>query len=183
MYIKSENGQAQQSQQLMIDALLILMKSYPFEDITITQICQEAKVVRPTFYRNFESKEDILRLFLDKIKPDLVPVQRDPETDVSVILNGYFDYMLSYKGFLLLIDKNNLFYLIKENFELIIASFSFVDEIMSQAQEAEYEIFFLDFIASTICSIISLWTKHQFRESTDTLAKLAKTFLFGITKQ
>ena len=40
MYIKSKNSQALQSQQMITDALLKLMMLYPFDNITITQICQ-----------------------------------------------------------------------------------------------------------------------------------------------
>ena len=39
------------------DALLKLMKEQSFNDISISQICDEAGVGRASFYRNFENKE------------------------------------------------------------------------------------------------------------------------------
>ena len=48
------------TEQLIADALLALMKQYPFDDITITQICQEAQVSRQSYYRNYNDKQEIL---------------------------------------------------------------------------------------------------------------------------
>lgn len=41
-------------------SLISLMKKYPFDDITITQICDKAEVGRASFYRNFGSKRRVL---------------------------------------------------------------------------------------------------------------------------
>ncbi len=49
------------------EALLMLMKKKAYKDITITEICTKAGVTRMSFYRNFESKEDILRRWITDI--------------------------------------------------------------------------------------------------------------------
>lgn len=43
------------------------MKRKPFQQITVTEICQEAAIGRKTFYRNFELKEDVLDFYLDHL--------------------------------------------------------------------------------------------------------------------
>ena len=47
--------------------LLNLMKKYSFEEITITEIVKHASVGRASFYRNFISKEDVLKQYLLKL--------------------------------------------------------------------------------------------------------------------
>lgn len=47
------------------EAFLLLLKKKEYKDITITEICKKAGVTRMSFYRNFESKEDI---FLKKVR-------------------------------------------------------------------------------------------------------------------
>ena len=42
------------------DALLKLMQTNRLSDISISQICDEAGVGRASFYRNFQSKEDVI---------------------------------------------------------------------------------------------------------------------------
>ena len=67
MYRKQTNKTALQSQRMMADALLELMKEHSFPRITITQICDRAGVGRKTFYRNFELKEDVIAFRLDEL--------------------------------------------------------------------------------------------------------------------
>ena len=59
MYI-SDNPSAVRSQKEITAALLILMKEHPYNEITVKQILLESKLARKTFYRNFESKDDVL---------------------------------------------------------------------------------------------------------------------------
>ena len=45
-------------------ALLDMMKKKPFQTITITDLTKRAGVGRVSFYRNFESKEEVLQKYL-----------------------------------------------------------------------------------------------------------------------
>ena len=48
-------------------ALIKLMEQMPFSDITVTDIVQTAGVARASYYRNFESKEEVLIKVTDDI--------------------------------------------------------------------------------------------------------------------
>lgn len=50
----------------LTEALLNLMQKKPFRDITITELSKKAGVGRVSFYRNFNSKEDILTAYFAK---------------------------------------------------------------------------------------------------------------------
>ena len=50
-------------QEWMCTALIELMKEHDYDSITITQITEKAGVSRMTYYRNYVSKEDILRSY------------------------------------------------------------------------------------------------------------------------
>jgi len=182
MYMKSENSQALQSQQMITDALLILMKAYPYKDITITQICQEAQVVRQTFYRNFEFKIDVLEFYLDNMFQKYTLDHFDSEVDAYQQLKSFFDYMIPYKDFLLLIEKNDLLFLLNKTISIAIntAKFSDGQKIMETIQNPKLVTYVIGFIASSICSILSLWIKNNFEESSEILANLAKTFFKGL---
>lgn len=52
-------------QRLIERALLELMKSTRFEDITVSEICDSINVPRKAFYRYFDSKEGALHALLD----------------------------------------------------------------------------------------------------------------------
>lgn len=183
MYIKSENLQALQSQLMITNALLLLMKTNTYDDITITQICQEAEVVRQTFYRNFESKTDILELYLENMFQRFKSEHLDFETEVYQTLKDFFEYLIPHKNFLLLLEKNNLFFLINKTTIANINRLSFIPKIVETIKEPSLDIYALDFITSTICSILSIWVKNDFAESTEMLANLATAFLSGFEPQ
>ncbi|OWA35812.1 hypothetical protein B9G55_07940 [Saccharibacillus sp. O16] len=48
-------------------ALVLLMKEQPFAAISITQIVRRAGVSRTAYYRNYSSKEDILRSMIQEV--------------------------------------------------------------------------------------------------------------------
>ena len=49
------------------EALLALMHEKSFSEISITEIIERAGVARASFYRNYESKEDVLHKLIDDI--------------------------------------------------------------------------------------------------------------------
>ena len=52
------------------EALLSLMKKKQFADITITELTKKAGVGRVSFYRNYESKEDVLLQYMVSVSAD-----------------------------------------------------------------------------------------------------------------
>jgi AcrR family transcriptional regulator len=68
--MKKLNKQVQKSIEWIGDALLSIMETKSFAEISITEITERAGVSRLTFYRNFKSKEDIVRSLLSRITKD-----------------------------------------------------------------------------------------------------------------
>lgn len=48
-------------------ALIELIKHKPLEKITVTDITEEAKLTRQTFYRNFKDKFDLMNWYFEKL--------------------------------------------------------------------------------------------------------------------
>ena len=59
MFKHSENQLVKQSQRRISQALIKLLATEKFAELTVTQICQEAGVGRKTFYRNFDDKMSV----------------------------------------------------------------------------------------------------------------------------
>ena len=180
MFIKSESPQARQSQQMITDGLLSLMTLYPYEDITITQICQESQVARRTYYRNFEFKIDILDYYLDNMFQNYLSNYYDSKLTMHQDLKCYFEFLLQHKNFLALLDKHNLFYLLNKTYTRSLSPFLNVPKVRGIVRKPKFDIYVLGFITSTICSNISLWIKNDFEESSDMMADLTTVFLSGL---
>jgi AcrR family transcriptional regulator len=61
----STNPLVIQSRTWIMNSLISLMKTKNFKDITISEIAKHADLSRRTFYRIFDSKEDVLESYFD----------------------------------------------------------------------------------------------------------------------
>lgn len=61
--IHTNNPIALQSQKWIIQALLDLMQIMNYDKISVSEICRKAQLDRRTFYRNFDSKNDVLEQY------------------------------------------------------------------------------------------------------------------------
>ena len=90
----SNEGRNQYVVEHITDALLKLMKSNDFNDISISQICEAACVGRASFYRNFESKEAVisrhLKMLLDNWWSEAI--QKPDFNLVETIFSHYWEH-------------------------------------------------------------------------------------------
>lgn len=74
------------SQELLHQALLVLLKEKPLNKITIRELCAKAGVNRTTFYNHYQSPEDILRELVQQYAFSLSKLFDSPDhTFLSVI--------------------------------------------------------------------------------------------------
>lgn len=88
-----QNKQSERSKQWLIDALLALMETKSYDAITITEITKKAGVARLTFYRHFESKEQILLAHFEILfSRFFVELSETPGMDLRAALCRCFEY-------------------------------------------------------------------------------------------
>lgn len=71
-------------------ALIILMAEKPFNKITITEIVKKAGVSRTAFYRNYNTKEDIIQKYLTETVDNIYTLM-----ELQYIENKDFEYWLT----------------------------------------------------------------------------------------
>jgi len=106
--IESKNPSAIRSQKEITETLIALMKEHPYREITVKQILAESKLARKTFYRNFESKDDVLNSLIKGTFRDYFMIINTAEGDV---LTTIFSYVEKNRELLLLLDKNNMLHI------------------------------------------------------------------------
>ena len=95
-------------------ALIGMMDRKAFDNITITELVKEAGVSRVSFYRNFESKKDVLEKYMDILINEWgkdIEEQNDPSYLSESLVRHYYKY----KEFYSLLYKHDLSYMIYEN--------------------------------------------------------------------
>ena len=103
------NPSAVRSRNEITKALLKLMGKYPYNEITVTMIVMETDLVRKTFYRNFDSKDDVLDSIINKAIIEYANALVESDDDPLTII---FSFCEKNKKLLKLLHKNNMLYLL-----------------------------------------------------------------------
>ena len=115
---QSTNPSAIRSRKMLTSSLLILMYQKPYQEISIKDIAERADVNRRTFYRNFESKDDILFYYGKLLVGQLGrSIQAKGVFSFHSICESYFEFWALNLDFLKLLKKNNLLYFLFEQFD------------------------------------------------------------------
>ena len=112
------NEQSEFSKQCLTDALFLLLEHKPFQKITIKELTEKAGVSRLTFYRNFDTKEDILkRYYRIHFSQYMENLDEKGISSIKGALVSCFDYWKNAENHIRLILDNHLEYFLYEPFE------------------------------------------------------------------
>ena len=146
------------------NALISLMEKHSIHDLSISQICDEAQVGRASFYRNFQSKEDVLKKYLQKLIQEWgkeLEQTKDPDMFSKTLL----DHFYRYRDFYLLLYRQGLSQMIYENIRWATR----MDEAVSNMERYARSM-----IAGMIFGWTDEWMRQGMPESPDELILLTK---------
>ena len=174
------NPIALQSRAWLVDALLELMKTTPYDKITVRDICRKADLSRQTFYNLFQSKEEILYYQLDQI--ETVPIE-------EIAAGGQITMRSMLEQFTANIDKNSEFLgaLVSHGLEGIIArSVSLrvaatMQRLISTPQENRGFPYALALLSGALVELLLLRFEQGTEISVDDTLNAMKTFFSGDT--
>ncbi len=148
----------------LTDALLTLLRDYPLSDISVSSLCDTAGVGRASFYRNFETKEDILRLHLNHLFSEWTDVCGQSETmPLSTLIQSIFSHFEKHRDFYELLNRRNLIFLLKD---VIIGLCG------PKPEHSNAEAYAKAFVAYTLYGWIEVWFQRGMKESAKEMAKL-----------
>lgn len=157
------NENVSYTQSHITDALLKLMTTHEFENITITDIVNEAGVGRASFYRNYTSKEDVLKKHLLRLLKEWgtdFEVQCNPDWLTSLLWHFY-----NHKDLYILLYKSDLSHLILENIRAISGP---------KPEQDNMHAYFSAFFCGGLFGWIDEWIKRDMKETPDEIMVLSK---------
>lgn len=165
MYRKCVTETSVQHQKQVEQSLIALMRKMPYEDITVTQLCQAANVSRRVFYHLFSNKTGALHAMIDHMI--LASEGYLPEAPDAV---RYFRYWKDRKDFLDALADNQMTGLLLERMFSIVRSEDSDVRNWLKAYDRETGQEILTF---NLCGIIGLtfsWYQSGFRKSPEEMA-------------
>ncbi|WP_455537744.1 TetR/AcrR family transcriptional regulator [Terrisporobacter sp.] len=163
---KKENPIALRSKKWITDALFKLMKEKKFDEITITDISKESDLVRQTFYKNFDSKEQVLTDYMEKLSKELdEKCAHTNKNDIRNLARLHLEFWYEKSDLVKLLVKHNLLDLINICYKKIIFNVNGnSSKINSSAMKYSSA-----FIIGGLIKCIEIWAEDDFSISIDDL--------------
>ena len=152
------------------ESLMLLMQKKSFVNISVGEITDKAGVNRSSYYRNFNSKNELVKHYYNKIIFEHIKnIKPKKEITLKDYLLIMFSHFYQYKKELLLIHKNNLSILI---LEALNETFTAVAE--KNSFEERFRIYYH---TGGIYNIFLLWFADDMRKSPERMTELSVSIL------
>jgi len=164
------------TRQWSFEALYQLLKVKLYKDIKITEIIEKAGISRATFYRNFSTKDDVVkiqvRVFFESVYLSLQEhTLVTDEEDELFFIQSFFEHVDESGKLLDTVIKTNLEYLMTTGIlELIKIRKDQFYSLMDIDKTAE--LYTLEIAASSAWILLSRWHKGGKKETSSELAKI-----------
>lgn len=173
------------SRKHIIESLIDLMQIKKIDDISISEISENAEISRRTFYRNFTSKEDVLDGYFEIIfteirgKIDKLGDGIDCLSSLRIIFRLCYEH----EDFFSALSKSNMlgFMLQKWNTALPILHSLFIDRIKKfpQTKDAKALEYLLAFNVGGTFNMVLKWIDEGMIIPSDEMADIVEDFAFG----
>lgn len=148
------------------DALLKLLRDKPVGNISISELCGLAGTGRASFYRNYDSKEDILRRYIHKIFKEWTgEADKKENRPLSELLGLLFAHFEKHKDFYSLLNERNLTYLLKD---------VVIELCGPKPEHCKEEAYTKAYAAYALYGWIEVWFQRGMQESAEEIAGMFK---------
>lgn len=160
-------NQLTESEECIISSLFIIMGRKPFTKISIKEIADKAGVNRSTVYRNFDSKEDIIKRFAAALFSGFVATAQSRELPTfQSYVELFFRYQKRYKREFMLIHRNKLMYLVAQvavdQYEIKVK--------LGTVTKQDFRRYVYHF--GGVYTLVDLWCKNDMKETPEEMARV-----------
>ena len=145
-------------------SLLTLLEKKTIENISISELCDNAGIGRASFYRNFNNKEDILKIYINKLfygwKNDW---EKNNNIPLSSLIGMIFEHFEQHKTFYHLLSERHLTYLLKD---------VILDIMELKPNLPKGDAYAKAFVAYSLYGWIEVWFQRGMQESAEEMKQL-----------
>lgn len=146
-------------------ALLKLMETQMFAEIKITDIVRVAMVGRASFYRNFASKEEVLKQYLMEILKESEIRFKNEKRENADWVENLFSHYKYYSEVYYLLYRSNLSHLILDNIKVVCGP---------KIEQDNLQAYVNSWLAYGLFGWINEWIARGMKESPKEMSRLIK---------
>ena len=174
---RGNNPTAIRSRSWISESLIALMWEKPYNKITVAEIYKRADLSRQTFYNLFETKEDVLRFYLEEhYRPPLHKLKEKRDASATDIIKLFASRLIEDREFLSMLLDNGLENMIRREF----TSDVYISDIFIKLPSDDSRMSYVsEMLSSTFVSALICWVRAGEPISVDELGAIVQQFLSG----
>lgn len=162
------------------NALFELLLTRKYSDISVIEICAAAGVARKTFYRNYESKTQVVERKADKVFAEFSKRFGADTVDSRSIYLYLYEFVMTDKTLAAALTDNEVCEIlvgkIIEYFEIVLET-TYHNSVSFDPMLSEY---YMRFFAVGLESLIRSWIKGGCKTPPKTMAALTERLMYGV---
>jgi AcrR family transcriptional regulator len=171
MFNRSKNPRVWRSLDKTATALFALLREKDYGDITISEVCTKAGLTRKTFYRDFDSLDDVV---------DFAVYSRISEYIANPHPNSFQEYVFRFFSFcaerkevLALFEKQHIYHLFVRSVATYLTESTYLKALaISAGFNSENRDYFWKSLVWEECAFVEVWIQRGFRETPEELVHL-----------
>lgn len=172
----------EQSRRRIEDAFFALLEEKKFSEITVSDLVRRSGVARATYYRNFASKEDIIKEYCDRIRRE--SHMSAGCTEESLIAELSEESLAAQLSFYLK-EAHRFLLLHDSGFSSLLLELlnGYAEEIMGDMPCRSPERYRLYIITGALMNAVLQWLQSGAKESPEELAQILLGFIEAYIRQ
>lgn len=166
------------TQKAIANAFLSLIQERAYEDISVTDICRCADVVRKTFYNNFHTKDDVVHYLINDIFCEMESKVDLKQMSVQQILLIAFTFVMENREALLLFYNRGLIRFAYKSISAYITEDHILTKLDKNKIDSRAYKYIAAQISAVLISVIETWIENGFAESVEFLAGLTEAMMY-----
>lgn len=149
-------------------AIIELLKDKEIKEITINELAEKSGTGRVSFYRNFDSKEDIIEQYLTKVISDWYQKNKnvfEQETRDDKLFGSFFKLLSQHAELYQLLYKRKLLYLLRQ---------ALMELLSPKPEDSNFYAYTVAFVAGGLYSWVEEWIRRGMPESPEKIEELLK---------
>ncbi len=183
---KRAGGNAERNEaarKAIMEALFQLMENKRFSSISVCDIVSTAGVARMSYYRNFESKEQIIEAYIDKLHDELLSNNAEPATSSQhtqgplaeeALISGFSNSLQRMRR-----EQKKVLALVNAGFATTLQQMmdAYLEARLGDMPASSIERFELYFTSGALLNVLVKWLEQGAKERPEELAAFCAKLL------
>ena len=171
--VKNQNPSAVRSRAMLRQAMLTLLQQTPYEQITVTALCEQAQLGRKTFYRHYDGRDGVLHEYLNELAEGFIAALKPymPFSD-EMFARTMFTYWKPHAELFCLLDIRGQYRFVQQAFDRIVGTVGAGFDAEEEQKDAVFLRYCSGYVSGGCHALLRNWMRSGTAESVEQMTAL-----------